>query len=288
MHTHASEAEVSRLSSLPAGGSAVPEFQLSTEDGAVLLRILSESLQVNRHYDLLQWLSGDLQQFLPHSLLISAWGNFEEGELSLDVVSALPGVRTEGLRHCRMKDLVAYCHAQWLSAGRQPLVLPTAGATSVARLDCKCAIHGALRGMRSLLVHGFRDERSGQDSLYICFNPASFTRGRCMQAFLSLVPLLVGPIDTAFRRVAALRQDEPAGESAERRLFALTRREREIVQFLCEGRSNAYIAATLGISLFTVKNHLRSIFHKVGAESRAQVVAIYHRARRRSGRPARR
>jgi transcriptional regulator EpsA len=287
MQPHAAETDPPRLSPPAAGGPAVPGFSLSSEDGAVLLRIFSESLRVNRHYELFQWLSGDLQQFLPHSLLISAWGDFEEGDFSLDVVSALPGVRTDSLGHCRIEDLVAHCHEQWLDAGRQPLVLAMAGPTAVPRADCRCAIHGALREMRSLLVHGFRDERSGQESLYICFNPASFTRGRCLESFLSLVPLLVGPIDTAFRRVAVLHREEAAADAAEH-LFDLTPREREIVRFLCEGRSNAHIAATLGISLFTVKNHIRSIFHKVGAESRAQVVAIYQRARSLSGRPARR
>ena len=287
MQPHAAEIEPCRLSPPAPGGPAVPSFQLSTEDGAILLRIFSESLRVNRHYDLFQWLTGDLQQFLPHSLLISAWGDFSEGGFALDVVSALPGVRTDSLGHCRIEDLVVHCHEQWLSAGRRPLVLAMAGPTAVPRADCSCAIHGALREMRSLLVHGFRDERSGQESLYICFNPASFTRGRCLESFLSLVPLLVGPIDTAFRRVAVLRREQAAADAGER-LFDLTPREREIVHFLCEGRSNAHIAATLGISLFTVKNHIRSIFNKVGAESRAQVVAIYHRARRLSGRQARR
>lgn len=247
---------------------------LSTEDGAVLLRIFSDSLRVQRHYELLQWLSGELQQFLPHTLLISAWGDFARRELTLDVVSALPGVRTGELKHCRIYDLVMQCHARWLRAGRQPIVVPLPGPGAAPPPACACSIHAALRGMRSLLVHGFRDERSGQDSLYICFNPASFTRGRCKEAFLSMVQLLVCPIDAAFRRVAAL----PGAAAAAARsgaLFDLTAREQEIVVLLCEGKSNAAIAATLGISPFTVKNHLRRIFEKTGAASRTEVIALH-------------
>jgi transcriptional regulator EpsA len=287
MHTSASEADDASYSQSVAAPPLRPNFQLSTEDGAVFLRVFSESLRVNRHYDLLQWLTGELQHFLPHSLLLSAWGDFTKGELSLDVVSALPGVRTDGLKHCRIEALVMHCYAQWLRAGREPLILPMAGPTAMPGADCRCAIHGALRAMRSLLVHGFRDARSGHESLYIYFNPASFTRGRCVQAFLSMVPLLVGPIDSAFRRVAMLPREAAKADGGDR-LFNLTRREREIVHFLCEGRSNAHIAASLGISLFTVKNHLRSIFQKIGAESRAEVVATYHRARSRPARPGRR
>jgi transcriptional regulator EpsA len=254
-----------------------PHFDLSTEDGAVLLRIFSEALRVDRHYDLFRWLSGDLQRFLPHSVLISAWGDFARRKLMFDVVSALPGVRTGALRHCRIDELVLHCHAEWRAAARQPLVMALAGA-AMAPPGCACSIHGALREARSLLVHGFRDARSGHESLYICCNPASFTRGRCKQAFLTMVPLLVGPIDAACRRVAALPHDDGQAGAAKRGdPFELTAREQEIVLFLCEGKSNAAIAATLGISLFTVKNHLKHIFEKMGAGSRAEVVATHNR-----------
>lgn len=260
---------------------ALQRLPFSTEDGALLLRIFSDSLRVSRHYELFLWLTGELQQFLPHNVLISAWGDFERRDLRLDVVSALPGVRTERLKHCRIDDLVMHCHAQWLNAERQPLVVSTAGSAVAPHAGCACSIHDALRGMRSLLVHGFRDERSGQESLYICFNPASFTRGRCKQEFLSMVHLLVGPIDAAFRRVAVLPV-EAEGPDVSDNPFDLSAREREIVVCLCEGKTNAAIAAALHISLFTVKNHLQRIFEKMGASNRTEVVAFYNNARGRS------
>ncbi len=52
----------------------------------------------------------------------------------------------------------------------------------------------------------------------------------------------------------------------------LTGREREVLRLL--GQSNKEIAAALGISERTVKFHVTSIFNKLGAESRAQAVAI--------------
>ncbi|MFL6246384.1 MAG: response regulator [Thermoanaerobaculia bacterium] len=52
----------------------------------------------------------------------------------------------------------------------------------------------------------------------------------------------------------------------------LTEREREVLRLL--GQSNKEIAAALGISERTVKFHVTSIFNKLGAESRAQAVAI--------------
>lgn len=253
------------------------DFRLSTEDGARFLRILSDSLAVNRHYELFQWLSGELQRFLPHSLLISAWGDFAGRSVALDVVSALPGARTDRLKDCRIDNLVMHCYEQWREQARRATFV-TAHARLAPEARCGCTIHGALRGMRSLLVHGFRDERSGQEALYIFFNPASFTRGRCKQGFLSMVDLLAGPIDAAFRRVAVLPPEDVAAASGPVP-FDLSPREHEVVACLCQGKSNATIAATLGISLFTVKNHLQRIFEKSGATNRTEVVAAYNRAR---------
>ncbi|WP_061297433.1 response regulator [Herbidospora cretacea] len=52
----------------------------------------------------------------------------------------------------------------------------------------------------------------------------------------------------------------------------LTQREREILDLLANGRTNAEIARTLYLSLKTVKNHLTSVFAKLQVADRAQAV----------------
>ncbi len=51
----------------------------------------------------------------------------------------------------------------------------------------------------------------------------------------------------------------------------LTPRERELVQLLAEGRSNAYVAEALGLSLKTVENHRFNVMQKLEVSS---VVAL--------------
>ena len=53
----------------------------------------------------------------------------------------------------------------------------------------------------------------------------------------------------------------------------LTSRENEVLRELVRGARNSEIAATLGISERTVKSHLKSIFQKLGVESRSEAVA---------------
>jgi DNA-binding NarL/FixJ family response regulator len=54
----------------------------------------------------------------------------------------------------------------------------------------------------------------------------------------------------------------------------LTRREREVAQLACEGRSNKEIAEDACLSLQTVKKHLHSVFRKLQVPSRTRLVAL--------------
>ena len=54
----------------------------------------------------------------------------------------------------------------------------------------------------------------------------------------------------------------------------LSKREREILQMVANGATTKEVARDLGISPHTVKTHLERIFEKLGANDRAQAVAI--------------
>lgn len=57
-------------------------------------------------------------------------------------------------------------------------------------------------------------------------------------------------------------------------LAALTAREREIMDLLAQGHDNRIIAARLRIAEKTARNHVSSVFRKLGVSSRAQAVAF--------------
>lgn len=56
--------------------------------------------------------------------------------------------------------------------------------------------------------------------------------------------------------------------------FGLTAREVEVARHLCDGLSNQALAAALGVSFFTARNHVERVLAKLGAENRAQVGAL--------------
>jgi two-component system NarL family response regulator len=54
----------------------------------------------------------------------------------------------------------------------------------------------------------------------------------------------------------------------------LSRRERQVLEYLANGRSNKEIGAILYVSELTVKGHVRSILEKLDAKGRSQAIAI--------------
>jgi DNA-binding CsgD family transcriptional regulator len=212
-------------------------------------------------------------------MLIVGWGDFRRWIVKCEVVSHVAGERAANERGCALDDVLRDAHAHWLRAGREPLVLGAAELGAL-RKPCSCARHRALRGMRSVLVHGMRHKPSGCDSLYIALDAQNvFALGGDVR-LVALVCVLLCQLDLAWRRLAAFRvEDLPAAEAiALPRAFELSAREREILANLSRGSTNHDIAESLAISLFTVKNHMKRIFRKLGVSNRTQAAARFNRA----------
>ena len=123
--------------------------------------------------------------------------------------------------------------------------------------------------IRLALARLYRAERRHTDSI------REFTAAR------RLVEELAGDIADESVRGSFLTETEkqlpsarpPTQLRAAKQSFGgLTQREREIVQLIAEGRSNAEIAASLVLGKRTVETHISSILGKLGVTSRAQIV----------------
>jgi len=74
------------------------------------------------------------------------------------------------------------------------------------------------------------------------------------------------------RRVVEAFKEPVAAPSAPSQL---SRREEEVLELLAKGAANKEIAATLSISLDTVRYHLKHIYEKLHVRSRTEAVAKY-------------
>lgn len=81
-------------------------------------------------------------------------------------------------------------------------------------------------------------------------------------------------------RAAGSGQEERAGRSerARQRIALLAEREREVAVAVGQGRSNAEIAASLYLSVATVKTQVSRVLAKFGFNNRVQIALLVHDA----------
>jgi DNA-binding NarL/FixJ family response regulator len=85
------------------------------------------------------------------------------------------------------------------------------------------------------------------------------------------------------REFTGSRTGRPFDETARRKVATLTPRERDVLELMTQGRSNAEIAGELIVGDNTVKTHVSHILDKLNARDRVQAVIIAQQAGRTGG-----
>lgn len=237
-------------------------------------RVLCHSVDVRSHYEMLVWLQGDMQQYLPHDIMLTAWGDFQGGQIQHNVLSKIAGVRSQHANAQAITPLLLNFFARWVESGHRPFSLNTVGGFCVDD-DCDHSeLCAALKTMRTVVVHGIKDERGSHDCLYAAFSAKeSFTESE-----RTAMALVLPYVDTALRQVAHLPHqtstiDEKTEELILQRDFGLSEREAEVLHWVAAGKTNSEIGSILDISSFTVKNHMQRVFKKLDVLNRAQAVS---------------
>jgi transcriptional regulator EpsA len=242
----------------------------------LLIEAIQESLQIKTHFDLFIWLQRKVQNFIPHEILISAWGDFSLGLIYFDIVSAHPMLRTKNISQSSLTPQIITLFNQWLLQDRSAMMLSTSdwsfNEKSLFKAQNASREFSSFRfnEMKSIILHGIKDNRGSHDCLYILMNRTPIPKG-AKHALEILMPF----IDCAFRRIDQLEHLPIESNQVQTENEPLTTREIEIMEHLREGRTNREIAELLDISTFTVKNHLQNIYEKLNAINRSQAVNKY-------------
>ncbi len=78
----------------------------------------------------------------------------------------------------------------------------------------------------------------------------------------------------ATERMVRRSQTAPSAEALRAVLPVLTRREAEVLAWVCEGKRDGEIALIMGLSAMTVSTHVRNLLAKLGVESRLSGAAL--------------
>lgn len=253
---------------------------LSPEELQQYHRVVTHSVEVRSHFDVLIWLQGDMQRYLQHDILVAAWGDFSSGAVQHDIISAMAGVRTHASHAGAITPLLVRLFTRWSEFSNKPFSLNTGESGFLLEdIGLKSALGGALQKMRSAAVHGIRDERGSHDCLYVAFS----SREQFTEMERGAMAMVLPYIDTALRQVEHLpHQSQMPGSAPASFDDALLRinhdlsdREAEILKWVALGKTNPEIGCILDISAFTVKNHMQRVFKKLDVSNRAQAVGKF-------------
>jgi DNA-binding CsgD family transcriptional regulator len=96
-------------------------------------------------------------------------------------------------------------------------------------------------------------------------------------AYNVLTVVWVARFADAFARQAPSEADVGQGFDELCESLSISKREREIIELICQGRTNREIADRLFISVGTVKDHNYTIFQKAGVRNRTELAQLFTR-----------
>ncbi|MEE9255194.1 MAG: response regulator FixJ [Pseudomonadales bacterium] len=89
---------------------------------------------------------------------------------------------------------------------------------------------------------------------------------------------LLDRINSALAQGVGRREDMEEQRAIEERINSLTRRERQVMEMVVEGKANKVIAIDLGLSQRTVEVHRANVMEKMRAKTLADLVRMVSRA----------
>ena len=144
--------------------------------------------------------------------------------------------------------------------------------------DADDMVLGALRaGATGFLLKDTPPERLVRDVLAAAAGEPTLSPSVTAQ----LIAAVAAPGTATVESPAAPAEAAPVTERrpcARERLARLTERELEVAQAIGRGLSNGEIAATLFMSVPTVKSHVGKLFTKLGVDNRVQIAICVHDA----------
>lgn len=241
------------------------------------LNVLSETIYqanfIKKHFDFYEWQQQYVNKFIPHNVLISAWGDFTNGSLQFDICSSIPEIHNRQLNNgCEeIKPLATALFNKWENNNdkwffQEEFKLNELGFD----FSPSDEIMNELLAMRTVLVYGFRDKRSNTNVLYFFLN--SYLMYETQTSVLSAI---MPHLDAALRRVDCLPENKESQVDSMPIHSLISERESAVLNLVIKGNTNPVIASHLFISVNTVKNHLKNIYKKMGVSSRTQAVAKY-------------
>lgn len=236
--------------------------ELTDEECVHLGRILLASRRVTLRHHFFSWVHGPVQSLIPHEILLCGVAD-ESGGLLHERFTACRYFKDDHYQRIIHPDsgLINRLSQEWHVLGTPRLI--------AARHDEADGWKARLADLelKNVAFHGM-SWVDGQIKGY-----ASFSRvrapfdGRLAIYIEALLPHLLATL------ARVLANELRLGTNSKGLAGLITPREVEVLAWVRDGKTNDEIAEILGLSMLTVKNHLRHAMKKLVVRSRGQAVA---------------
>lgn len=229
-----------------------------------IVEAIGACMRVASEESFVAWVSMTLRTLIPHQRFIA---HIRSGDVAIvrevrqdEAAGSFPQVSPNDEQAVVLRML----ERRWVESGRVPQAIP---AVSVVRQSGELASMNVEHTPGRWLVHGAGPLAGGAVSNFALFEATRVPDPLQIDKLVLLAPFIHIALISCYQAP----QNEPV-RAAPPESSILTNREAEILQWIFEGKTNQQIGLALGISPFTVKNHLQRIFRKLGVGNRAQAV----------------
>jgi transcriptional regulator EpsA len=247
-----------------------------TNHAEAVLRVIESAAHVRRRYQFFVWSQSYLNALVPHDLSICASYHRARHEMVFEAFNSRPF--PEGLLPLLSDTsslLLQGVVSSWMAGGGVPTIVDLVGLARRTRVVDPSLLAEA--GIEHLMVHGVaRPQRPDElESLFIFSNQVR-PWGEPDRRHLEMI---LPQLHSAYLRAQSVENDLNGAlsghlvQNGREHAAPITERERQILGWVREGKSNQEIGKLLCISALTVKNHVQKILRKLNAANRAQAVA---------------
>lgn len=158
-----------------------------------------------------------------------------------------------------------------IAQARPDVVLMDIGLPGISGIECVRRLKETVADTQFVMLTAYDDSDSVFNSLQAGATGYLLKQSSAAQVRDAIRDVMAGgaPMNAAIARkvVHQFAQHRPAAEVA-----ALSARERQVLEALSRGQRYKEVADTLGISMDTVRTHVKEVYRKLHVNSRAEAV----------------
>lgn len=236
--------------------------RLTLDEMLLVAQIAEDALHCTTQEQITYLIEEKVQRLMPHQLMIGGVG-YIRGREVLPYVVISENFPNKYLREILSEEgYVNSPFISWWINERRPLIVNLEDA--LGYLDAVTLQRLARYHVRNFVAYGQTDFPGVTGTFFWFANLAE----RAEKKHGYLLEFLVPHFHTAMTRLAFDHKRVDKLMLVPR----LTPKEIEVLQLVYEGHTNKDISQLLGISPMTVKNHTKSIYHKMQVKSRSEAI----------------